>query len=196
VASFIPPTDAQLKYLRSLARRVDRTLDELVTEYGTYTTVGGQKRLSRSDASALIADLNKRLGYRSGGRGRTAERETVAAYVAGIRNPVKRGYAERYVRYLTHGGTAPSDPDDLSYMAAQAVRIRLGELLRPAAPAATVDWTPAKGGLQAEAFPEHRPLAPLPPRAVPKGEQAALFRRKRQPAISAAHMAAPHRHRH
>jgi len=63
----------------------------------------------------------------------------VRVYVVSIRNRAKQGYAAAYAMHLLHGDRAP-DTDDrlrdgspaypgLSYMAAQAVRMRLAELI-------------------------------------------------------------------
>lgn len=52
-------------------------------------------------------------------------RLTARRYVARISNPAKRSYAERYYRAWLRGGetAAEAQPhDDLSWMAAQAVR--------------------------------------------------------------------------
>ena len=54
-----------------------------------------------------------------------------ARYVKSIRNPLKREYAKAWLRFLTCGGEEPLDPQGLSYMAAQAVRLNLRELVKP-----------------------------------------------------------------
>lgn len=50
--------------------------------------------------------------------------------IDGYRNPLKRSYAASYYNYLRNGGTEPERPEGLSYMAAQAVRMQLGEDFR------------------------------------------------------------------
>lgn len=60
----------------------------------------------------------------------------VGAYLKSIRNPTKHDYANHYADYLySHLITGhpqftvePSTPSQLSYMAAQAVRLRLQEI--------------------------------------------------------------------
>jgi hypothetical protein len=52
-----------------------------------------------------------------------------AAYIRSIRNPLKRQYAEAFARYLASGEEGPEpDRGALSYMGAQAVRLRLYDL--------------------------------------------------------------------
>ena len=48
-------------------------------------------------------------------------------YVPGIRNPDKREYGIRYLETLKRDCCDP-DPDGISHMAAQAVRMRLHEI--------------------------------------------------------------------
>jgi hypothetical protein len=58
----------------------------------------------------------------------TPEQESAAVkYVGRIRNPKKRAYALSYLRFLNGLGPEP-DRGQLSYMAAQAVRIELAQL--------------------------------------------------------------------
>lgn len=52
------------------------------------------------------------------------QEEEAAAYIGRIRNLRKREYAKSYWLYLRYGGVQPSR-GELSYMAAQAVRITL-----------------------------------------------------------------------
>jgi hypothetical protein len=52
-----------------------------------------------------------------------------AAYIRSIRNSLKRQYAEAFARYLANGGKGPEPVrGELSYMAAQAVRLHLYNL--------------------------------------------------------------------
>ena len=50
-------------------------------------------------------------------------------YILAIRNDVKRAYAVAYWAWIEQGrpGDEPQRPTDLSYMAAQAVRLNLEE---------------------------------------------------------------------
>ena len=57
----------------------------------------------------------------------------VRAYVDRIRNPAKRRYAVAYQRYLAGFDHSPARPKKLSAMAAQAVEMRLAELMRTGA---------------------------------------------------------------
>jgi hypothetical protein len=50
-------------------------------------------------------------------------------YIRAIRNVAKRAYAEKYLEYLRTNGVREPVPFDLSYLAAQAVRIRLDSLV-------------------------------------------------------------------
>jgi hypothetical protein len=57
--------------------------------------------------------------------------EQACAYVRKIRNQQKRAYAERFHEYLANGRPLPEhDEFTCSYMAKQAVQIRLYEILR------------------------------------------------------------------
>ena len=103
-------------------------------------------------------------------------RETVAGYIAHIRTPTKREYAKRYARYLRHGGKDPTDPADLSYMAAQAVRMRLHELIHPARETEP-EWEETEIGSQMAVFPETRIRAPEHAAPPAPGRQMGLFRR-------------------
>jgi hypothetical protein len=49
------------------------------------------------------------------------------AYVRSLRSASKRAYAVAYLAYMQHGGEEPGR-GDLSYMAAQAVRLRLAAI--------------------------------------------------------------------
>jgi len=53
---------------------------------------------------------------------------TARVYIEKIRNPVKREYAKQYWLFLK-GQVAQPEYSGLSYMAAQAVRLRLSELM-------------------------------------------------------------------
>lgn len=54
------------------------------------------------------------------------KRTPAYAYIRRIRNPAKRAYAEAYLKAMVyHDSTPPEVPPGLSYLAAQAVRIRL-----------------------------------------------------------------------
>ena len=57
---------------------------------------------------------------------------SILAYVQGIRNRAKQDYAKEYAWYLKQGkaGDGP-DRGNLSYMAAQAVRLRLETFVLP-----------------------------------------------------------------
>lgn len=48
-------------------------------------------------------------------------------YLKRIRNPFKRSYGVKYWTWLSTGGQEP-DYDDISYMAAQAVRMTLQDI--------------------------------------------------------------------
>jgi len=55
-------------------------------------------------------------------------RKEVYAYVAKIRNPLKREYAQKYLAYCESpdpNAKAPKVPNGLSYMGAQAVRLTI-----------------------------------------------------------------------
>ena len=56
--------------------------------------------------------------------------QNATAYIKRIKNAAKRKYAMSYLAYL-YGTThlEPDDPHNLSYMAAQAVRIELRRIL-------------------------------------------------------------------
>ena len=49
-------------------------------------------------------------------------------YVTGIRNPTKRAYAVAYLGCLWADSEIPLIPENLSYMAAQAVRMNLDDI--------------------------------------------------------------------
>lgn len=55
---------------------------------------------------------------------------TWQSYITAIRNPRKRVYAQDYAMYLLHGGQIEPERGELSYMAAQAVRMTLADLTR------------------------------------------------------------------
>ena len=55
-------------------------------------------------------------------------RDAATLYVRLIRNPVKRAYAAAYALHLCGVEPMPEKPAGLSYMAAQAVRLRLTAL--------------------------------------------------------------------
>jgi hypothetical protein len=63
--------------------------------------------------------------------------QSVEQYINAIRNVDKQKYARAYARYLQRGGPAPVTPpaDTLSYMAAQAIRLRLDSMVKPQAEA-------------------------------------------------------------
>jgi len=53
-------------------------------------------------------------------------------YVSKIRNEGKRKYAEAYMKYVIEGGKSPNGLSfGISTMAAQAVRMELGDILIP-----------------------------------------------------------------
>jgi len=54
--------------------------------------------------------------------------DAATLYVRLIQNPVKRAYAAAYALHLAGIEPVPEKPADLSYMAAQAVRLRLTAL--------------------------------------------------------------------
>ena len=57
---------------------------------------------------------------------------TAESYIRRIRNVSKRAYAEAYLRWLRAGRPEhqePLRPNNLSYMAAQAVRLELYDLV-------------------------------------------------------------------
>ena len=57
-------------------------------------------------------------------------------YVRRIRNPRKRAYAHAYLGYLIAfpgSESPPQDPQDLSYMGAQAVRLALSDIIERSA---------------------------------------------------------------
>lgn len=58
----------------------------------------------------------------------TTQVGAVDRYVRAIRNANKRAYAAAYARWLQNGGDEP-DSGPISYMAAQAVRMTLDEIL-------------------------------------------------------------------
>ena len=69
---------------------------------------------------------------------------TILNYIARIHNQPKRAYADAYYKAKIHGLTAPSsDAYAINYMAAQAVRMRINELL----PMAKVGQKPLDIGL-------------------------------------------------
>ena len=56
--------------------------------------------------------------------------ERVNKYVKGVRNPYKKDYASEFADYLIGTGCEePERPAELSYMAAQAVRTSLHEII-------------------------------------------------------------------
>jgi hypothetical protein len=57
-----------------------------------------------------------------------------ARYVAAIKNDEKREYAIEYLTWWTEGGVEPEAPETLSYMAGQAVRMRIRALVPAPAP--------------------------------------------------------------
>lgn len=68
-------------------------------------------------------------------------------YIKRIRNRAKKRYAEMYAEFLERGGLErgpePERPKELSYMAAQAVRIELHAIYR--APASDFEPTASAG---------------------------------------------------
>jgi len=50
-------------------------------------------------------------------------------YIKRIRNRTKQVYATNYLCYLMGTSDKPNDPDNLSYMAAQSVRMQLSEIM-------------------------------------------------------------------
>ena len=60
-----------------------------------------------------------------------AKRQTVNKYVARIRNPEKKRYATDWANYAIGFQPHPEDHHsyNLSYMAKQAVRMQIGEIL-------------------------------------------------------------------
>lgn len=60
-----------------------------------------------------------------------ASTQTAVRYVRSIRNGPKRRYAQACVAARLAGQSAPERPDDLSVMGAQAVQMRLAEILKP-----------------------------------------------------------------
>jgi hypothetical protein len=50
-------------------------------------------------------------------------------YVKRIRNPYKKDYASEYAHFAITGGAEPPDRGPLSYMAAQAVRMNIKEIV-------------------------------------------------------------------
>ena len=60
----------------------------------------------------------------------TARRTAARTYIQRIRNATKRAYAEDVYRTIIGGGSLSVQPDGLSYMAAQAVRMNLADILR------------------------------------------------------------------
>ena len=60
------------------------------------------------------------------------EKEKQAAqYIKQIKNIAKKAYAAAYWHYLNTTHTKEPQPFDLSYMAAQAVRIKLDSIFKP-----------------------------------------------------------------
>lgn len=60
--------------------------------------------------------------------------EQAQQYIRAIRSVPKRQYAESYFRHLTTGTASPERPENLSYMAAQAVRLELSGMLESELP--------------------------------------------------------------
>lgn len=58
-------------------------------------------------------------------RDRGTHENAARDYIERIRNPLKRDYAASFYHYLLNGGKEPERPEELSYMAAQAVRLEL-----------------------------------------------------------------------
>lgn len=57
----------------------------------------------------------------------------VKSYIKNIKNSAKRAYAEEYIKYLLDinpNKQPPKRPEALSYMAGQAVRMTLTELIK------------------------------------------------------------------
>ena len=54
----------------------------------------------------------------------------MAAYMRSIRNPAKRAYADQYWHWRRGFVASADPPGNLSYMAAQAVRIRVEDIMR------------------------------------------------------------------
>lgn len=67
------------------------------------------------DANVCIGCLYHRLDH-------------IDSYIRSIRNDAKRRFAEAYTAWLYGEVPGPPDRGDLSYMAAQAVEMRLGGL--------------------------------------------------------------------
>lgn len=57
----------------------------------------------------------------------------VRHYVSSLRSPRKRAYAQRYYIEVICNGLAAPDRGELSFMAAQAVQMRLAEIVKGSA---------------------------------------------------------------
>lgn len=58
-----------------------------------------------------------------------AQERLAARYLGTIRNPHKRTYGVKFWQWMTTDAQCPEPHESLSYMAAQAVRIRLTDIL-------------------------------------------------------------------
>ena len=58
------------------------------------------------------------------------QQSTPVTYIQRIRNPRKRAYAAAYYRWLTRGKLGNGPEPQCSYMAAQAVRLDLNEMVQ------------------------------------------------------------------
>lgn len=56
---------------------------------------------------------------------------TAKSYVNRIRNPEKRRYGQCYLRYIRFGESLNEDSFDCSFMAKQAVRLAIAEIMEP-----------------------------------------------------------------
>ena len=118
---------------------VSKTVRELYNEYGAVLTPDKviikfirKYGLTSSDIDRLMPSIKlalRMLPKVKSVRDASPEEEKVKQYISSIHNPSKRKYAEEYFHYEQGRSQQPKRPSDLSAMGAQAVEMRIQQLL-------------------------------------------------------------------
>jgi hypothetical protein len=122
----IPEVKATLKQSKELAK----TAHEFVTKYRDTFLQHGDKARDQAVDYLLRLALETHARSRKGKKRKFGEAKGGAqSYIKRIKNAKKKAYAQAYWKWL-QGGKKGREPDegDLSYMAAQGVRLQLGDM--------------------------------------------------------------------
>ena len=97
-----------------------------------YCMVGGRSRFQpkgfKIGDTPVGLEKQEVKAVKEGEKLPAQELRAVKDYIERIRNPSKRQYAEEWLKYLQGKGSKPEIGEELSYMAAQSVRMRLAKL--------------------------------------------------------------------